>query len=346
MSKFDHLEDLELSDNGFISLPSDISCLKSLTSLNVSGSAFKDLGQVVAALKTIPGLKKLYISLKEKPDFDFISSALPNLELLNDKPVHESKNSPKDSAVRSPSKDQSKKSLNEDDLKEFEKILIAIKEQVKIKDTNVDGEYKTRMITVSTLLNESLKDPETLPIMKKAMNLKAKYAVLDLFFGLMQRAQSRDHANIWSLIKKGQDEALEGLMKLITDMRPEIENEVSVWKEKCKTAQKGMAEVLEMSQKLQDETQRAVKDKNDALEKFVKEQQELNTKIAELEIENKKYLATIVRQSRGTQKSGQSPLMSAELSTYSVKVPRPLTTSSVVLLSTMLHNAILRSQLL
>ena len=87
LTKFECLEELNLQENTLVSLPKDMSQLKTLNTLNLSNIFFNDFEQVIASIATLPALKSIYINLQEEDQVDIIMRALPELEYLNGIPV-------------------------------------------------------------------------------------------------------------------------------------------------------------------------------------------------------------------------------------------------------------------
>ena len=87
LSKFNLLEELNLSNNQFSKLPEDLSKLKSVANLNLQNIEFEDFERSIEAISTLPVLRSLYINLKTEDQVDHIMRLLPNLEYLNGLPV-------------------------------------------------------------------------------------------------------------------------------------------------------------------------------------------------------------------------------------------------------------------
>ena len=64
LSKFNLLEELNLSNNQFSKLPEDLSKLKSVANLNLQNIEFEDFERSIEAISTLPVLRSLYINLK------------------------------------------------------------------------------------------------------------------------------------------------------------------------------------------------------------------------------------------------------------------------------------------
>lgn len=214
--------------------------------------------------------------------------------------------------------------LPAEDLKDFAALLEGTRSQLKESAGDLEADYETRLATVRTELRQSMQDPSSLPALKTAMQLKAKYAVLDLFFGkLLGLKQNPEEESLWRILKNGQDQVVEGLLRLVLGAQPETEQNVGVWKSKYMKAQKDMSEVLSASQRLQEEARRLRKEKDDIKEHWAREKSDMAAQISALEADNRKYLGTIVRQSKGLAGSGQkgsaSPAGSLELVPGSVQ---------------------------
>ena len=87
LTTFEQLEELNLSDNKFTQLPEDLSQLKTISNLNLTGIQFDDFTSAIASIATMPALRSIYINLQEESQVDIIMSSLPELEYLNGIPV-------------------------------------------------------------------------------------------------------------------------------------------------------------------------------------------------------------------------------------------------------------------
>ena len=312
LAKFDNLEDLELENAQFEFLPPDLSCLKNLTSLNVLGHEFQNLGELVNSLRTLPLLKKLWMTFKDKVDLDFIIETLPKLEYINDtKLADDEKPIKEDEVLAEKSRAKFVRKLDSHDLKDFDEILQLMKGTVNMTNINVDDEYRKRVSVVTEVLSNSLKNEGNSPIAKSAMMFKARYGLVDLFSALMCEVQPIEHRKIWAKIKTVQDDVVENLLRIILTMKPETEDELVMWKTRCKKAEQEMAEAVEMYQQLQGETNISIKEKESNMGTLNSERQQLLNKIAELENTNKRYLATIVKYTKG---SAQGSMVGGDLS--------------------------------
>jgi len=75
-----------LSANRMSSLPEDLSILKNVKTLDIKHNAFVDKEKLFKALKTMPALRELKVSLNESEERKF-EKMLPDLEYLNDKQI-------------------------------------------------------------------------------------------------------------------------------------------------------------------------------------------------------------------------------------------------------------------
>ena len=87
LSKFEFLEELNLSNNQLQGLPTDLSSLKAVANLNLQNIAFEDFERSVQSISTLPALRSLYINLQTEDQVDMIMRILPGLEYLNGLPV-------------------------------------------------------------------------------------------------------------------------------------------------------------------------------------------------------------------------------------------------------------------
>ena len=87
LSQFQLLEELNLSNNQFQSLPHDLSSLKNVANMNLQNIVFDQFEQSVESIATLPNLRSLYINLQTEDQVDHIMRLLPNLEYLNGLPV-------------------------------------------------------------------------------------------------------------------------------------------------------------------------------------------------------------------------------------------------------------------
>ena len=87
LTRFNELKELNLSNNNFTRVPTDMSKLHKVENLNLQNIEFSDFSQCVKSLATMPALRSLYINLTEEEQVDLIMKNLPNLEYLNGLPV-------------------------------------------------------------------------------------------------------------------------------------------------------------------------------------------------------------------------------------------------------------------
>ena len=87
LTRFNELKELNLSNNNFTRIPTDMSKLHKVENLNLQNIEFSDFSQCVKSLATMPALRSLYINLMEEEQVDLIMKNLPNLEYLNGLPV-------------------------------------------------------------------------------------------------------------------------------------------------------------------------------------------------------------------------------------------------------------------
>lgn len=69
------------------SLPEDLSIFKNLISLDLSNNPIEDYILIGKSLSTLPQLKELHIDLTTIENVEIILKLLPNLKVLNDKPI-------------------------------------------------------------------------------------------------------------------------------------------------------------------------------------------------------------------------------------------------------------------
>ena len=69
------------------SLPANLSMFKNLVSLDLSNNPIENYQNTGKALSTIPKLKELHIDLTTIENVEIILKNLPNLKVLNDKPI-------------------------------------------------------------------------------------------------------------------------------------------------------------------------------------------------------------------------------------------------------------------
>ena len=87
LEKFELLEELNLSNNQFSTLPEDMSPLKNIANLNFQNIVFDDFEKAVKSIATVPVLRSLYINLESEDQVDMLMRYLPELEYLNGLPV-------------------------------------------------------------------------------------------------------------------------------------------------------------------------------------------------------------------------------------------------------------------
>ena len=70
LEKFELLEELNLSNNQFTKLPTDMSNLRNVANLNFQNIAFEDFEKCVKSIATLPQLRSLYINLESEDQVD------------------------------------------------------------------------------------------------------------------------------------------------------------------------------------------------------------------------------------------------------------------------------------
>ena len=83
IARFNDLEELNLQNNLFTELPSDLSAWDTINNLNLSNNNLLDFESVVAALASMPSLQSLYINLFEEAQVDLVMRELKHLQFLN-----------------------------------------------------------------------------------------------------------------------------------------------------------------------------------------------------------------------------------------------------------------------
>ena len=78
LSKFENLESLSLNGNRLQSLP-DLSSLPKLSELDISNNLFRDIEDVLPALKSAPQLTHLMYSFKNNEEENNLLKELPKL---------------------------------------------------------------------------------------------------------------------------------------------------------------------------------------------------------------------------------------------------------------------------
>ena len=76
IAQLPNLEELNLADNLFTVLPTDLSSWEQVTKIQLSNVNFEDFETAVHALSTMPSLKSLFINLHEEPQVDLIMHML------------------------------------------------------------------------------------------------------------------------------------------------------------------------------------------------------------------------------------------------------------------------------
>ena len=75
----------ELYGNRLKQLPSDLSSLKNLETLNVTNNLISNLDACMKSLQTIQNLRYLSLTLKDKEDENNVIKLLPNLRSINNR---------------------------------------------------------------------------------------------------------------------------------------------------------------------------------------------------------------------------------------------------------------------
>ena len=83
LTKFDCLVELNLENNGLTTLPSSLSSLLNLKSLNIANNLFENLTELISILKELPCLEDLQVNIEQREEVMLIITKLNNLKTLN-----------------------------------------------------------------------------------------------------------------------------------------------------------------------------------------------------------------------------------------------------------------------
>ena len=194
--------------------------------------------------------------------------------------------------------------LKEEELTEIRKIYSAIKTKVLMLEPEAEGrldtELETRLAAVTAeLKNSAGTEAEMSDAVRKALQLKAKYALLDLCYGKMVELQpSPEDVDLWTLLKSEHDQLVERLLNLVIGSRPELAQELSKCRRELAEMRKELADVLEVSQQQQATIQVLTQSKAALAKQSAADNAELQVQVNALMASNRKYIETIVRQSK------------------------------------------------
>jgi hypothetical protein len=89
LSQLTRLRKLKIARNRMTSLPEDLSAIRTVENLDVSGNPVSGLNAVIRGLFTLPNLRHLHIDLPFETDEDEIIVSLHSLESFNGTPLTE-----------------------------------------------------------------------------------------------------------------------------------------------------------------------------------------------------------------------------------------------------------------
>lgn len=198
--------------------------------------------------------------------------------------------------------------FREADLDEINSIMSLIYGQSNYDSKN-DIEFETRLGNVTAELKTVLPGQHNVQAVKKGLQLKAKYAMLDLCYTKALEVEDNEkNKSIWNLIKIGHDQAFEELLSIVIGLKPEHNFEIGKMKTQIETTKKEMREILEASERLREEIKRLTQEKAELLKKAGEEKAELIEKVKELSSDNRKCFDTIQKY----QKASASPAKISE----------------------------------
>eukprot|EP01022_Parablepharisma_sp_SALTPOND_P016782 TRINITY_DN2542_c0_g1_i1.p1 TRINITY_DN2542_c0_g1~~TRINITY_DN2542_c0_g1_i1.p1 ORF type:complete len:483 (+),score=72.66 TRINITY_DN2542_c0_g1_i1:2084-3532(+) len=149
-------------------------------------------------------------------------------------------------------------------------------------------EIANKLSSLKLELSKPLLDPALTESNKTALKLKAKYSLLDLCFKNMLEIQpDKETRKVWENIKSGHDQIINTLLGIVLGMKPDLERSVSWYKRELDKLKKEMKETLDMTQKLSDEVQMHIKEKEEMAERFGKEKMEFLSKVSQSESQRK-----------------------------------------------------------
>ncbi len=192
--------------------------------------------------------------------------------------------------------------LKLEDLEEVVKIYDAFRALRKKTDPSNDKalekEFEQKMSEMANGLKKALSESQSAEL-SNACILKARHDVLDITFGkLAETVPDKLTADLWKNIRKEHNLIVQGLLGVISKIRPAAVTSAEVAANEVAQAQKETHEVLEAAKHLESEMQKHVQEKEELRRQFEAEKKELQAQIASLEEENKKYLDTIIKRSK------------------------------------------------
>lgn len=198
--------------------------------------------------------------------------------------------------------------VRESDLNEIRIILQAISGQEEYEIKN-DVEFENRLSNVMSELNKLSPEHQNIQGIRKAMHLKAKYALLDLCYTkALETEVDEKRKNIWEMIRVGHDQSFEELLSIVIGIKPEHGNEVAKMKTQITTMKREMGDILEVSQKMQDEIRRLMQEKAELQRRCDGEKADLIAKIEDLDSDNKKCFDTIQKYTKASQKESPTKI--------------------------------------
>lgn len=323
LSSLVNLEVLDLQKNPLEVNPKTVASLATLPNLKQLSIDLKDDDEVRLIIETLKGLSMLNGQEvppnvlednenegegepENKMDANLAEPEIEEKDGNEENPPEEKKIVPD---IRVP--DVEKKEVGVLKLEDLEKsvkvydTLRSIRRKVEPgMDKQLEKEFDVHMSKLIGSLNEEFKKNPHAEL-KNALILKAKHDVLDISFSKVALFESdKQLAEVLKSIREEHNDIIDNLLEIIMNLKPFIGKDANTMQTEVAQAQKETNEVLAAAQNLEKEMQAHISEKEELKRQYEHQKLELQKQVEALEEENKRYLDTIIKHSKGANIGG------------------------------------------
>ncbi|OMJ66454.1 hypothetical protein SteCoe_36689 [Stentor coeruleus] len=284
LALFTNLQELILFGNRIDHLPSSMQKLTKLHTLDISNNMIQSLNQIIPGLKSLPNLKSLHVTFLNDIDQVSIVGALPNLVYLNDNLIGKIEDH----------------SIKQEDLEKvaviYDEIRSVWRNQDPEQDKALANSFDESIKSIMGELSEIAKARCPGPLLNVHM-LKAKHDLNSLCLDKILDYAKAKSPELSPMLEKVTPTLTFIHKNLVKMLISSIETTLYSPRDSLKASPHFSSSLNNNDLKRLEEQ---LQEKNEIIEMFLKEKEDMMNEIMSLQEENKKYLDTIIKRTKSS----------------------------------------------